>query len=643
MPRDFRFLDLNPQPDVIIPWQLDRARQAIGNFEAHALARLKSGVTPVEARADIERMLPIWLEAWPLIPGIALPRETIANWRISPVVTPLKDDLVGNVASTLWVLMGAIGAVLLVACANVANLMLVRADARRQEFAVRAALGAVPARIARELLVESLVVGAAGGVLGLVLAHVGLQALVAIGPSTLPRLQEISVHPAVLVFCVAVSLASTLVFGSFTAFKHARGVDATVIGGARGSSASRERNVTRNTLVVVQVALAIVLVVSAALMIRTFQALREIDPGFSDPATIQTARIWMPSTPTPDPERDMRIQHEILDKIAALPGVTATGFTSQLPMEPGQTGMVVLVEGQTLPAGGFPPPSRFKFVSPGYLETMGTKVVAGRDLTWSDIEAGGRVALISESFARELAPNPEGALGKRVRPPLGQDGWREVIGVVQDIRDVGLYAQAPPLVYWPALVADFFGRPFVGTPAPTLVIRSERAGIASFASEIRQAIWSVNGSIPVTFGGTMQNLYAASIARTSFALVLLGIAGGMALVLGVTGIYGVIAYVVSQRTREIGIRAALGAEPRQLARMFLLHGLTLGAVGAAIGIVAAAMLGRAMQSLLFGVSTLDPTAYLGALAVIVVATALASYLPARRAATIDPMETLKQE
>jgi predicted permease len=643
MPRDFRFLDSNPQPDVIVPWQLDRARLAIGNFEAQALARLKPGVTPEEARADIERMLPIWFDAWPLIPGVALTRESIAGWRISPVVAPLKDDLVGNVASTLWVLMGAIGAVLLVACANIANLLLVRADARRQELAVRAALGAVPARIVRELLVESLVVGAAGGLLGLVLAQVGLQALVAIGPSTLPRLQEISVHPAVLVFCVAVSLASTLVFGSFTAFKHARGVDATVIGGARGSSASRERNATRNALVVVQVALAIVLVVSAALMIRTFAALRDIDPGFSDPATIQTARIWMPSTPTPDPERSMRIQHEILDRLAALPGVTATGFTSLLPMEVGQLGMVVLVEGQALPAGGMPPPSRFKFVSPGYLETMGTKVIAGRDLTWSDIEAGGRVALISESFARELAPNPEGALGKRVKPPLEQDGWREVIGVVQDIRDMGLYEAAPALVYWPALVADFFGRPLIGTPAPTLVIRSERAGDASLAGEIRQTIWSVNGSIPVTTGGTMQSLYAASIARASFALVLLGIAGGMALVLGVIGIYGVIAYVVSQRTREIGIRAALGAEPRQLARMFLLHGLTLGAVGAAIGIVAAAALGRAMQSLLFGVSTLDPTAYLGALAVIVVAKALASYLPARRAAAIDPMETLKQE
>ena len=211
--------------------------------------------------------------------------------------------------------------------------MLVRADARRQEFAVRAALGAGPARIARELLVESLCIGAAGSVLGLVLAYVGLQVLVAIGPSNLPRLQEIAVYPPVLAFTVAVSLASTLVFGSITALKHALHIDTPMTGAARGSSASRERSATRNALVVVQVALALVLVVSAALMIRTFQALRDVDPGFSDPATIQTARIWIPTALFPDPEQYTRMQHEILDKIAALPGVASAGFASTLPME----------------------------------------------------------------------------------------------------------------------------------------------------------------------------------------------------------------------------------------------------------------------------------------------------------------------
>jgi predicted permease len=555
----------------------------------------------------------------------------------------LKDDVVGGVASMLWVLMGAIGAVLLVACANIANLMLVRADARRQEFTVRAALGAVPARIARELLVESVCIGAAGSVLGLGVAYLGLQVLVAIGPSNLPRLQEISVYPPVLVFTVAVSLASTLMFGSITALKHAGHIDNPMLGAARGSSAGRERNRTRSAFVVVQVALALVLVVSAVLMIRTFQALRDVDPGFSEPATIQTARIWSPNVLAPDPEAYTRMQHEILDKIAALPGVASAGFASLLPMESPPIKPPIVVEGHTPAAGAIPPPRGIKFVSPGYFEAMGTRIIAGRDITWSDIEAGGRVALISEDFARELSAEPAGALGLRIRTFFETDAWREVVGVVQTVHEAGLYEEAPSFVYWPVLVADMWGAPVVGTQAAAFVIRSERAGTASLMQEVRQAVWSVNGSVPITSERTMQDVYAGSLARTSFVLVMLAIAGGMALLLGIIGIYGVIAYVVSQRTREIGIRSALGAEPRQLKRMFLLHGLMLSGLGVVVGRVVAAALGRSMSSLLFGIEPMDPAAYLAAIGVILAAAALASYLPARRAATIDPMETLRAE
>jgi putative ABC transport system permease protein len=644
MPRDFRFLDTT-QPDVIVAVRLDPAtQQIIGNWGYQALARLRPGITPTEARADIERMLPIWLDTWPFSPGVTSTRETIENWQISPVVRPLKDDLVGTIASTLWVLMGAIGAVLLVACANIANLMLVRADARRQEFAVRAALGAVPARIARELLVESLVLGAAGGVLGLALAYVGLRGLIAIGPSNLPRLDEISVYPPVLAFTVAVSLASTLVFGSVTALKHALRVGTPIVGAARRSTTSREGSTTRNALVVVQVALALMLVVSGALMIRTFQALRDVDPGFSDPGTIQTAQIWIPfSAFYSDPAQSTRMQREILDQLAGLPGVASTGFASGLPMEGQINNSPILVEGQTLAAADTPARRRNKFISPGYFEAMGTRIIAGRDLAWSDIETGGRVALISEDFARELAPEPAGALGKRIRTIARSDAWREVIGVVQSVHETGLYEDAPSFVYWPVLVENMYGAPVIGTTAATFVIRSERAGAASFSAEIRQAIRSVNGSIPIAQERTMLDYYSASLARTSFTLVLLAIAGGMALLLGVIGIYGVIAYVVAQRTREIGIRAALGAEPRQLKRMFLLHGLALSALGGCVGLVAALALGRLMSSLLFGVGPMDPTAYAGALGVTIAAAAVASYLPARRAAAIDPIETLKVE
>ena len=418
MPAGFRFDAMNSQPDIIVTLRLDPATANISTFSGlNALGRLRAGVTPDEARADIERMLPIWRDAWPTQQGLT--REAIENWRVSAVVRPLKDDLVGSVTSTLWVLMGAIGAVLLVACANIANLMLVRADARRQEFAIRSALGAMPARLARELFAESLVIAAFGGALGLALAYLGLQVLVSLGPSNLPRLSEIAVYPPVLLFTAVVALGSTVVFGSTTALKHAVHADAGALGASRGASAGRERARARNTLVVVQVALALVLVVSAVLMIRTFAALRNVDPGFADPDTIQTVRTWAPNALFRDPKAFTRVDHEILDAIAALPGVQAAGFTSTLPMEgaPFTIDAPVAIEGQPTADGRTPPPRRMKFVSPGYFDAMRARIIAGRDLTWADIDAGGKVALVSEDFAREMAGEPAAAIGMRVRPP----------------------------------------------------------------------------------------------------------------------------------------------------------------------------------------------------------------------------------
>jgi predicted permease len=645
MPRDFRFLNMSPPFEIIVGMQLDAARQSIGNFNLQALARLKPGVTAAEASADLQRMVPLWLDSWPILQGFSATREAIENWRITPVVRPLKDDMVGGVASALWVLMGAIGAVLLVACANIANLMLVRADARRQELAVRAALGAVPARIARELLVEALVIGMLGGALGLALAYGGLELLVAIGPSTLPRLEEIAVHLPVLAFTVAVSLVSTLAFGSITALKHARGIDISAFGGVRGSSASRERSATRNALVVMQVALALVLVVAAVLMGRTFQALRDVRPGFVEAATIQTVRTWAPNVVIRDPAQFVRVQHEILDAIAALPGVTSVGFTSVLPMEgaPFVGSALVPVEGRPVAAGETAPPRRMKWISPDYLESMGTRVIAGRDFTWGDVEAGGRVALISEEFAREFGPDPTAALGQRIRPPIETDDWREIIGVVESVKEDALFTAAPSIVYWPALMENAFGNATWGYPAMAFVIRSDRTGTATFTNEIREAIWSVNRDTPIALERTMQVLYGESLSRTSFALVMLAIAGSMALALGVIGIYGVIAYVVAQRSREIGIRMALGAQRREVRTMFLKQGLALSGVGLAIGLVAALALTRLMSSLLFGVGSTDVVTYVAAVGVILIAAALASYLPARRASAIDPVETLKAE
>jgi putative ABC transport system permease protein len=641
MPPGFQFLDAAPQPDIIIPVRLDAARQAHGIYSWQMLARLAPGVTLAEAQADLDRMRPIWVAAWPLFPGMTAQQFT--NWRLSSVVHPLLDDLVGGVSSMLWVLMAAIGAVLMIACANIANLMLVRADARRPEFAVRAALGARPTRIASELLIESLILGATGSAVGLALAYAGLRALVAIGPSNLPRLQEIAVYPPVLAFAVAISVASALVFGSVTALKYAVQRNAPVTGTARGASASRAQSATRNTLVVVQVALAVVLVVSAALMIRTVQALRDVDTGLSDPGTIQTARIWIPPEVSRDPGEITRIEREILDKIAALPGVAQAGFASHVPMDAGSNGPVS-VEGRAAAPGGTLPARRWIQVSPGFFAAMGTRLIAGRDVTWNDIEAGGRVAIISEDFAREIATEAAGAIGQRIRPgPFVQDDWKEVIGVVQNVQHDGLYGTAPSSVYWPTLSANNLGVPLAGTTSVAFAIRSERAGVGSLVEEIRQAVRSVSPSIPVAQERTIRDLYADSLARTSFTVLLLGIAGALALALSVIGVYGVIAYVVSQRTREIGIRSALGARPGQLEQMFLRQGLALTAVGLVVGIAAAIAVGRWMASLLFGVGPMDLGAYAAAVGIMIAAAALASYVPARRAANIDPIETLRAE
>jgi predicted permease len=646
MPRGFRFLNMTPEAEVILPIMFNRAGARLGNFGIGGVARLEPGATLAQASADVARMLPIWLESWPAGPGGAT-SENLAKWRIAPLLRPLKEVVVGDVGNVLWVLMGTIGGVLLIACANVANLMLVRADGRRQELAIRAALGAGRARIARELLVESLALGAMGGLLGLAFAFVGLKVLVALGPASLPRLQEITVDPQGLAFAIGAALCSSLLFGSVPALKHAASVGAPLAGAdTRGATTGRERHRARNALVVVQVALALVLLVSSGLMIRTFAALRSVDPGFTSPSAVQGARIWVPPSVSSDPDVYLRTQRDILDKITALPGVTAAAFAYGLPMEQRNVFGSVFVEDRPYAADETPPTRRFKFVSPGYFGALGTRLVAGRDIAWSDIDVGGgKVAVLSENLARELYGSAAAALGKRVSdmPPGDNAVWREVVGVVQDVREDALDAPAPPLVYWPVRMNGYAGNSKWGQPAINYAIRSERAGTESLLGEVRQAVWSSNPDLPVFLTFTLGDLYAQSLARTSFTLVMLAIAGAMALALGVIGIYGVMAYVVQQRTREIGIRLALGAPPAALRRMVVRHGVLLATVGIAAGLAGAAVCTRLMTSLLFGVSPLDPATYAAGLGVTLAAAALASYLPARRAAAVDPAVTLKAE
>lgn len=666
MPSSFRFLNLQPQPDVILPQQLDRARLVLGPPAPvtagptpgwQGLARLKPGVTLEDANADVRRMLSIWLDAWPLQAG-GFSRDVIEGWRLAPALHPLKVDVVGNVGDLLWVLMATIGLVLLIACANVANLMLVRADGRRREFTVRAALGAGRWRIAREVLVESLALGIAGGAAGLLLAYGALRLITAIGPSDLPRLDEIALDPRALAFTFMASMLSAVAFGVVPAWRAAAHGDAPLTDNSRSAGTSRERHRARNTFVVVQVALAAVLLVCSGLMVRTVQALRNVKPGFTQLEQVQTMRIWVPPAMIADPEQVTRAQHEVLDRIRAVPGVSEAGFASMIPLEGRFGDAFVFVEGQTYAVGstqtnarggtaaGMPPSRRMKSISPGYFAALGTRIVAGRDVTWNDIYNRRPVALISENFAREVWTSPQAAVGRHIHeatPPERAPVWREIIGVVEDVHEDGLYKAAPTFAYWPVMMSDFFEQATFITRPTAFVIRSPQAGSEALIAQVRQAVWSLNPDMPVFLPRTMQDLADESLAATSFALVMLAIAGAMALGLGIIGIYGVISYVVSQRTREIGLRLALGAEPSALRRLFVLHGLTLTGIGAAAGLAAAVGLTRMMASLLFGISPLDPATYALVFVVVLVAAMLASYLPARRAALANPMTALAAE
>ena len=478
MPPDFRFL--NSRAELILPQQLDRNKIFLGNFSYQGIARLKPGVTIQQADTDVARMLPIWLKSWPAAPGFS--RALFENARFAPYIQPLKQEVVGNIGTTLWVLMGTIGLVLLIACANVANLLLVRAESRHQEMAIRAALGAGWRRIAGEMLLESLTLGVLGGALGLALAYAALRLLIAQGPATLPRLNEIGIDPLVLAFTLVVSLLAGLFFGLIPVIKYAGPrLSLTLRAGGRSMSQGRERHRARNVLVVAQVGLALVLLIGSGLMIRTFQALRSVQPGFSHPEQIQLLRISIPDTQVKEPERVMRMENEMIDKLAAIPGVDSVAMASNAPLETANTQNDLLyAQDKTYSSGQIPPVRAFRYISPGFLKTDGTPLIAGRDFTWTDVYDKRHVGLVSENLAREMWGSPGAALGKQVRTGLQNDPWREIVGVVADVYDDGPEKRAPAIAYWPIMLDHFELETLHVTRYAVFVVRTNRAGTANF-------------------------------------------------------------------------------------------------------------------------------------------------------------------
>jgi putative ABC transport system permease protein len=631
LPQWFRFFAY--PAEIFYPLQHVRSAAGFPSFSGRAIARLKEGVTLQEANADVARMIPILYEEF-------------GRWdedaRFGPRLRFLKDSVVGNLDDTLWMLMGMIAILLLIACANVANLVLVRAHARRQELAIRAALGAGWSRIARVVFMESAVLGLAGGIAGLGIAYLSLPLLLSVTTANLPQIMTVSIDSTAALFTLGVSLLAALMFTLIPMINldGSKFPGALHVGG-RSMTEGREGNRTRHFLVVSQVALALTLLTGSGLMLRTFQALRQVDPGFRDPDKVQTLQLNISSSDVPDLEKAVRMQGSILDRLAAVPGVESAGlvaFNDGLPLDRDNRSHSLHIEGR--PADATFAPLEVQVISPKYFETLGTPLLAGRTFDWTDIYDRRPVVLVSENMARSKWGSAGAALGKRVGP-RASGPWLEVVGVVANVHHDGLTQPAPAFAAYPLLAQVFGNSP--GLRIASFVVRCERAGTAGFLQELQKAIWSVNNNLSLRSVRTLGDLYQSSMALTSMTLLLLVITGVIALVLGLIGIYGVVSYAVLQRRREIGIRMALGARHGELRWMFVRHALVLAGIGVVIGLTAAIGLTRLMTSQLFGVTPLDPLTYAAVALILVAATALASFLPAWRASVVDPVAVLKVE
>jgi predicted permease len=537
-----------------------------------------------------------------------------------------------------------VGIILLVAAANVANLLLVRADSRERATAIQAALGSSRVRVVGQSLLESGVLAVAGGVLGLGLAYAGLDFLKAMGPGNLPRLHEVGLDPGVILFSLGISVLTGAALGLMPSMRLWR---TNLVGalkeGGRGFSAGRARNRARNALVVGQTAMALVLLVSSGLMIRSFLSLTRVNPGFTDPQEILTFRLGLTTQDVADSEEVPLAHQQVAQMLEDLPGVTSVGLSSSVPMD-GRAGFdPVFFEDFPLAEGQSPQLRSFKRLGGNYHQTMGNPVLAGRAMTWDDIHSRARVVAITESLAREVFGDPARAVGRRLSTGLEPGDWREIIGVVGDVRDDGVEKPATHLVYWPMAMEQYFGQESTVFRAMVYAVRSPRVGSPDFLAEVRDAVWSLYPNRPLGGMVTMDVLQRDSMARTSFTLVMLAIAAVVALLLGSIGIFGVISYTVSQRTQELGLRKAMGAESGRVAGLVVRQGLVLAVTGVAAGIVAAVAATRFMAALLFGVDPVDPLTYATVSTVLLGVAVLASYLPARRAARVDPMVALRAE
>jgi predicted permease len=641
MPKRFRYPSRETQ--MWMPMQLDPNEQYPGGFNYDGIARLRKGISVADAGRDLASVLPRIMEISPaLAPGVST-QMLLEQAKPVPFVAPLKQDITGTIAKTLWIVAAAAGVVLLVACANVTNLILVRADGRQRELAVREALGAGRGKVIAYFLGESIMVTALSAAAGLAVAAVAIRLLVTRGPEAIPRLAEVHIDGATVVFAIVVSAVVAFVCSIVPALRIGR-VDLSFAlrEGGRGGTAGRARQRVRATLVAAQIALALVALASSGLLLRTFQRLNAVKPGF-EPAGLATFWVALPGARYQSDTSAVRFYSLLLDRVRALPGVKDVGITSRLPFESNGWSQDPFYPEDDLAsyADRIPPLNFYTTIDGGYFHAMGIPLIAGKTFDQLALQRSDE-AIISRATAAQFWKDSTGqrAIGKRFRE-LPNGPWTTVIGVVGDTRDSSLAAPPSMVVYRPeALSLRQSDGPTRWTMALVVRTGSEPAAITS---AVQRAVRELDPSLPLFDVRSMSDVTAASMAQLSFTILVLGAAAIVTLLLGAVGLYGVMAYVVSLRTRELAVRIALGATPGSVIRMLTQQGMMVTGFGIAGGLVLFVIVARALKSLLFGVASTDPLTLVSASLLLMGIAALASWLPARRTSRVDPADVLRAE
>jgi len=634
MPEAFHF----PRPDtrLWLPAKLDRDATGMGDFTYSGVARLAAGATAESAQRELAAVLPRIAELFPRLESGTPTADWLDQTRPTPVVTPLRDEITHDIAGTLWMLAGAAGLVLLVTCANVANLLLIRADGRQLELAVREALGARGWRVVTPFLGESIVLATVAGVAALVAAWGAVRALVAFGPADVPRLAELHVGPTTVAFVVAVAAASVVVCSAIPAFRLRRAVlSINLRDGGRGDTAGRTRQRLRTTIAALQIAVALVVVAGSALLLRTFHRLYQERPGF-DATDVVTLWTQLPFARYGD-SASVAFYARLTAAVRQLPNVRAAGLTTRLPLGDGETNQLSFRMGDG-DAASLP----IQAIDDGYFAALHVPVLAGRTFAPLGLQRDGEV-VIGRRTAATLWHDPTGqaAVGRRLAlAPSGPTFT--VIGVVGDVRDHDLATPPAALVYMPQAVPS--DRTTEPSARRTMALVVKTAGpAAGVMPNIRRIVRDLDPAVPIFDVAPMDDVVRASTARLSLTLALMTAAAAITLLLGAIGLYGVMAYMVALRTREFGVRVALGADPRALARTVATRGLALMAVGVAAGLVLFAMAAPLLGAFLYGVTAGDPLTLASAVLLLVATGSLASWLPARRAARVDPADALRAE